>query len=172
MFVLFSCKEQAQTKVQDSRESFIRDIYGEWKYEKHLWHQYGRYTEKEHLDFFKKGVLRIEKNRIYLKNVPFIDTCFYSKKDINISTGFEKGLQGFSLDEIYRGGEKPMLTEKDIGILPFYFTKKGLIKLRFLEIKGCYDRSPSLFYFEKDTLIINSLKGITIFMTKNKRNNL
>lgn len=162
LLMLSSCKNQAQVLIKDSDNS-IHQIYGQWEYANHLWHQYGRYSEKEHLNFFKKTILKIDRDKTYFKNINFLDTCFFSSVDIKESTYFKDNTE---IDEWYGTGEKVLLSSKEVGPLPFYYTKKELINLKSIKIKGCYDRSPSLFYLKQDTLIVESLIGITLFMTK------
>ncbi len=155
LLLFSSCKNQAQNANNPSDY-----IYGKWKYEKHLWSGLGKYTIVQ-VDSIKKSTLRIEKDKIYFDNIKFIDTCKFSSSTIKFSKLLDKGNYEY---DWFEDGTKLLLRTKDTGPLPTLYTKEQLSKINLIDFGCGYDLS--ILYLKQDTLILNYLAGVTIFLTK------
>lgn len=159
LLILCSCKNQAQP-TQSTKE-LHNQIYGQWKYVHHEWHQYSKLT-KEQVDSLTHALLIVSKDKAYFENIGFIDSCLFSNSDIKISKLFDKtNTWEYSW---YEDGERFLLRPKDVGPLIFRYTKKELSQLDKIEL-GC-EYGISIMYLKQDTLILNYLGGIVLFMTK------
>ena len=123
---------------------------------------YARLTEYQ-LDSLKNTKLKINKDKIYFENISFIDSCSFSKSNIKVTNLFDK--ENTWEYSWYEDGERLLLRPKDIGPLAYRYTKKELSKIKKIDL-GCKYNSLSILYLKQDTLIIDDLEGVTLFMTK------
>lgn len=159
LLMLYSCKNQAQPD-QFTKKSFSQ-IYGQWKYVDYDWHQYGKLT-REQVNSLKHSLLKIDRDKAYFENIGFVDTCSFSSSSVRINKLFAKSnTWEYSW---YKDGEQFLLRPKDVGPLIYRYTKEELGKMDKIEL-GC-EYGVSILYMNQDTLILNYLGGITLFMTK------
>lgn len=159
LLMLSSCKNQAQVLIKNSDNS-INQIYGQWELKEDLWKQYTKYTKKQ-IDSLRTTVLKISKDKIYFENISFLDSCSFSSSDIKLTKLFDKENYEYSW---YEGGEKFLLRPKDVGPLIYRYSKEELSKIDKVEL-GC-EYGLSILYLKEDTLILNYVGGVTLFMTK------
>lgn len=162
LLMLCSCKNQAQPLIQTVKDP-LSQIYGRWKFEEDLWKQYTKYTQ-EQIDSLKETVLKISETQIYFENISFINSCSYSRSKVKVTRLFDKSnIWEYSW---YEDGERFLLRPKDVGPLIYRYTKEELSKMSKIEL-GC-DNEPNLntLYLKQDTLILNYMGGVTLFMTK------
>jgi hypothetical protein len=159
LLMLCSCKNQAQP-YQLSKEPY-NIVYGQWKHVYHEWHQYGKLNTVQ-VDSLKHVLFKIGKDKAYFENISFIDTCSFSTSDIKISKLFDKANKWeYSW---YEDGEQFLLRPKDVGPLIYRYTKEELSEINKIEL-GC-EYGVGILYLKQDTLILNYIGGVTLFMTK------
>lgn len=150
-----SSKNQAQN-ISNSTEY----IYGQWKYEKHLWSGLGRYTLAQ-VNSIKKSILHIERDKIFFDKIKFIDTCNFSSSKITTSNLFDRKNEEYTW---FEEGDKRLLPIKYTGLLPSVYTKEQLSKINLIDL-GCVSEL-SILYLKQDTLILNYVAGVIFFLTK------
>ncbi len=155
LLLFSSCKNQAQNVNNPSEY-----IYGQWKCEKYLWSELGRYTLVQ-VDSIKKSILHIEKDKIYFDKIKFIDTCKFSSSTIQTSKLFDKKNEEYYW---FEEGDKRLLPLKHTGVLPSMYTKEQLSKIDLIDL-GCVSEL-SILYLKQDTLILNYIAGVIFYMTK------
>ncbi len=155
LFLLSFCTNQAQDTV-----SLTDQIYGQWKYENHLWWEYGKYTQNE-VDSFKCSILQISRDKIYFEDVIFVDSCSFSEASIKTSKLLDRTNEEYHW---FEEGSVQLLPTRYTGPLVLQYSKKELKKIDKIDLGCGYDLS--ILYLKSDTLILNYLGGITLFMTK------
>ena len=160
LLMLSSCKNQAQVLIKDSDNS-INQIYGQWKLEEDLWKQYTKYTKKQ-IDSLRTTVLKISRDKIYFENISFLDSCSFSSSNIKMTKLFDK--KNSWEYSWYEDGDKFLLRPKDVGPLIYRYSKKELSTIDKIEL-GC-EYGLGILYLKEDTLILNYVGGVTLFMTK------
>lgn len=159
ILVFTSCKNQAQKTVKKLNEP-VDIIYGEWKYVKHSWWKTGRYT-KEQIEELNKTILKVEGDKIYFENVDFIDSCRFSKENIKTTKLLDK-----SNEEYYwfEEGETRLLPTQYTGPIVNEYDKKQLSQIDKIDL-GC-ESGLGIIYLDGDTMILNYLGGVTVFLSK------
>ena len=139
--LFFQCQSQ-------NRAFETKNIIGEWEYESHISRNVGRYGPEE-VKSLKYSVLCIMKDKIYFKDILFIDTCFYSELHRRAFFDRKEKMPSYIID----------------GPLAVKYSREQLNEIEVIDLNCKYNCLGSL-YFKHDTLILNSCGGITLFLTK------
>lgn len=129
---------------------FSRQVLGKWKYEKHMYRKVGRYG-KEEVDAIKSSRLCFMKDKVYFKDLTFIDTCFYSHIQPKAFFDRQDKEVSYFLD----------------GPLAIKYSNQQLSNFIHIDL-NCHPNGFGVFYLNADTLILNSTGGVTFFFTKSK----
>ena len=130
--------------------NILKQVVGEWKYASHIYRGVGRYGEKE-VDKIKISVLNFSSDKIYFKDVTFIDTCFYTEF-----------LPKAFFDRDYKSSHYLL-----DGPLAIKYSDEQLSKFIWLDF-NCQPNGFGTFYLNGDTLVLKSTGGVTFFFTKIK----
>ena len=128
-------------------------ILGIWKYESHLYRKVGRYGKNE-VDSIKSSLLYFNKDKVYFKDIKFIDTCFYT--ELKPKAFFDR--------------EDKEVSYFQDGPLAVKYSREKLSKFTWIDL-NCKENGFGTFYLNGDTLILKSLGGVTFFFTKNTSDN-
>jgi hypothetical protein len=146
---------------EDTKKYLDFLVNSQWKYEKHLrWDQKCQKYSLDEVILMKDAILKIDSNQIYFEGIMDIDSCFFSRKSLDVSNLFDK-----SNDEYYwyEEGDCLKMTIKETGPLPNLYNKSELSKIKLLKFGSCFCFRN--LYLKEDTLILN-FEGLTWFMTK------
>lgn len=153
-------KTRTHTEIQDDSLSII---YGKWKIVNYAWYPVGSLTE-EKLEILKNSYLLITETQLSFFDVDFFDVCKFSKSDIKITEFFDPN--NTWENSWYDENNNLIAWRKDVGPLPFLYSKNILEKFTAISFSGNQTCKFFSMYLYNDTLIIYGLDGITLFLEK------
>lgn len=125
-----------------------KEIIGNWVYSSHIYRTVGRYGPKE-VDSIKSSLLCFTENRVYFNDIKFIDTCYYTRLQLN--KFFE------------RENKEPNYFQD--GPLALKYSREQLSKFIRIDLDSKRNNFGT-FYLNRDTLILNTFGGVTLFFIK------
>ncbi len=155
ILLLMVCQSAFSQVVEQSQQ-----VFGNWTSVKSMTKDFTKYNI-EQIKILEKSILHVENEKIYFEGLSFIDTCYFSKFKIKYSYLFDKSNPEYHW---YEGGVRLLQRKKDTGPLPSIYSRAQLSKFISVDLGCGYDLS--ILFLNKDTLILNYLGGVTLFLVK------